>query len=164
MIDLNTKQKLGIVAGYSVLLIACTYYFSPTKIKIETKTVEIVKTVEVEKKDTAKDRKRKLTIIEKKESDGSSEKTTVITDDTSSNTSIDIAKDTTDSKAIESSKVTERATDKVTISALAGANPFKPTDGLVYGGSITKPLLGPIAGGLFGMSNGVVGASVGLTF
>lgn len=162
--ELNNKTKLGIIIGYSIILVASTYYFSPTKVKTETKTVEVIKTVEVEKKDTAKDRKRKLVVIEKKGADGSSEKTTTITDDTSSDTKIDIAKDTTDSKATESSKTVERATDKVTISALAGVNPFHPTDGLTYGGHISKPLLGPVSGGLFGLSSGVFGASLGLTF
>lgn len=164
MLDLNRKQKLGIIAGYSLLLVASTYYFSPTKVRRETKTVEVIKTVEVEKKDTSKDRKRKFVVKEKKGSDGSTEKTTVLTDDISSISKTDIAKDTTDSKSTESSKTVERATDKVTISALAGANPFHPTDGLTYGGHISKPLLGPITGGLWGLSTGTFGLSVGLTF
>lgn len=164
MDSLSTKTKLTIVAVYSALLVSSTYYFSPTKVKIETKTVEVVKTVEVEKKDTSKDRKRKFVVIEKKDKDGSYEKTTTVTDDTSSDSKTDIAKDTTDSKATETTKVTERATDKVTISALGGINPFKPTDGPVYGASISKPMLGPITGGLWGISSGVMGCSLGLTF
>lgn len=164
MIDLNTKQKIGIIAGYSLVLMASTYYFSPTKVKTETKMVEVIKTVEVEKKDTAKDRKRKIVVKEKKGADGSIEKTTVLTDDTSSVSKTDIAKDTTDFKSSESSKTVERATDKVTISALAGINPFSGAQTPVYGASITKPILGPITVGAWGLNNGTVGVSIGLSF
>lgn len=49
------------------------------------------------------------------------------------------------------------------ISALAGLegkNSLSP----VWGLSVTKQIIGPISAGLFGLSNGIVGVSVGLNF
>lgn len=62
-------------------------------------------------------------------------------------------------------KETTRGGKTLTVSALAGtkvsfSSPLTP----VYGGMISKEILGPISVGAWGLSNGVCGVSVGLGF
>lgn len=124
---------------------------------------ETIKTVEVEKKtaDTVidKDKHKDTIVIEVIKPDGTKTITTQIKEDTKTNIDKHIEMD--------KSKTTEetRSSSKVTIQALAGANVTHLTsDPLVYGGSISKPILGPVTLGAFGLSNGVAGFSMGLTF
>ena len=86
------------------------------------------------------------------------EKITTITDDTATDekqaSHDDVSADIT---------VTPPKINTLNISALAGVDPlnsFKP----VYGTAVTKQILGPVTIGAFGMSNGVVGLSVGISF
>ncbi len=58
--------------------------------------------------------------------------------------------------------VTAAKTSTVNISLLAGYH-YGDTSPL-YGASVSKELLGPITIGLFGLTNGTVGASVGVNF
>ena len=74
--------------------------------------------------------------------------------------------DTTDT-VLNSNTLNERKTiiddKKINISALAGVdlnNRFIPT----YGVSATKQIFGPISVGAFGLTNGVVGLSLGVNF
>lgn len=49
------------------------------------------------------------------------------------------------------------------ISGLAGIE-LKPHPEVFYGVSVSKEIIGPITIGLFGLTNGIVGASVGMNF
>ena len=168
--ELTIKQKLTV--GVSALLVsfAAGRYTVPEKIKIETKTVEVEKKVEIVKKDVDKDAHKKIITVVKYSKTGKKESlTTTVEEDTkiASKTGVtdNIQKDLSQSTL----KITEKGDSKVTISALAGVNPFvstttTPNNLFIYGASIYKPVLGPIGIGIFGLSNGSCGASVGVTF
>ena len=146
------ENKTKVIAG--TLLLAGAFAFGrwtvPTKVKIETKIVEI----ERKDKDLHKDRKKKTIIV--KNPDGTT--TTTITDDTTTD------RHETDNlnKNTDTLKEITRGS-QVTVSALAGVKIQGPTS-IDYGLSITKPVLGPLTIGVFGLKSGTVGASVGLSF
>lgn len=50
------------------------------------------------------------------------------------------------------------------VSLLAAYNFQSPSEKLVYGLSVSKEVLGPITAGVFGLSNGTIGLSIGLNF
>jgi len=95
-------------------------------------------------------------------------KTTVITEDPKTkNKTITITEDTivnTQTVAKTDDKTTVTASKSIiNISALAGLDTsrgFVP----VYGLSANKELIGPITVGAFGLTNGVIGVSVGFNF
>jgi hypothetical protein len=120
-------------------------------------TPKIVKTdqiVEQEKKDTTTHTQTKTEEV--KEPTG--EVKTVTTTDTVTETK------TADSKQEKDSAVTTpQKHGTLNLSALAGVRIDNPTIPL-YGISVTKEFLGPVTIGLFGMSNGIVGVSIGLNF
>jgi hypothetical protein len=49
---------------------------------------------------------------------------------------------------------------KLSLSALAGTDLRSP----VYGAHVSKEILGPVSVGIFGLTNGTFGASIGLNF
>jgi hypothetical protein len=55
-------------------------------------------------------------------------------------------------------------TSKLNISALAGIDTQSLAHPFVYGLSVSKQVIGPITAGLFGLNNGTIGVSVGLSF
>ncbi len=72
----------------------------------------------------------------------------------------------TDTKKIEKDITTETVTakgGKVQVSALAGIDGFRSLTP-IYGASFSKEILGPISAGVFGMTNGILGVSIGITF
>jgi len=126
-----------------------------------------VKTVEVEKKETKDnsktdiEKKKKAVIVDVTLPDGTHKKTTTITEDDSNkktdNTTVE--DDTTKSKEVVKEK------SKLTIAALAGVKPsFSSPMTPIYGAQVSKEIIGPLSFGLFGLSNGVCGASVGISF
>lgn len=135
-------------------------YTVPEKIKIEKQIVEVEKKTETESTDKRLHKKIKKTIVKKP--DGTTESSTTITYDS------DDKKDTKQSdqlaKSVDEKKEVTKQGSPVTISALAGVNVTSPSSGIVYGASVTKPILGPVTVGGFGLSNGTAGGSVGLTF
>lgn len=154
-----SKKQIIIVLVLCVVSAAVGRYLTPEKIKIETKIVE----VESKTKDKNKqiNDHKKTTIVETTAPDGTKTKTTVITDDRNSSSS----SSETDNKHTETdtSKEVVRGSSKVTLSALVAMN----TSSLgtpIYGLSITKPVLGPLTLGIFGLTDKVGGVSVGLTF
>lgn len=124
---------------------------------------EKIKTTDTTKTDVNRDKHKKTTITETEKPDGTKEKKTTITEDTETTKKVDNEK---------TSEIT-RASAKVTISALAGTGinlqPGGPTLTPVFGLSMSKPILGPITVGVwgigvYGFGGGAAGASVGLTF
>jgi hypothetical protein len=152
---MTTKQL--IIIGVVLLLTAFAVgrWSAPEKVKIQTVTVE----KKTDDKQTAIDDHKVTTITETDKPDGTKVKKTVISD----NKDTHIEDKKTDDLTQTTTKETEKSSSKVTISALAALNVTKP--GLpIYGASITRPILGPITVGLFGLQNGTAGVSVGLTF
>lgn len=81
-------------------------------------------------------------------------KTTTVTEDTKTKT----VKDSTKSK-----EVTVAATKKNNISLLIGYD-VRVNSGMSYGASLTHQIEGPISVGVFGLTSGMVGVSIGLEF
>jgi len=146
---MTVKTKLLIVGVALLAAFAAGRYTVPEKVKIVTQTVE------VEKKQENSDLKEhtKTTIVKKP--DGSSVTTIETVADDKTNETDSSTIDTQTSKEITRES-------QVTISALAGVNISSPA--MVYGASVTKPILGPITIGLWGLSNATIGVSVGLSF
>lgn len=162
--EINQKTKIIAVSVALLASFAAGRYATPDKVVTITKTVETDKKSDVTKTDINKKTRKKIVIVETKKPDGTDQKTTTITDATDTNNKSDSVKSDISKKDDETSKTVTKG-DKVTISMLAGAQ-FNVTNGspLLYGGSITKPVLGPITLGIWGLSNASGGFSLGLTF
>lgn len=137
-----SKRKIVefvVVIGVSV---GVMYYIrtSSTKLGTDTKIV----TVEVVKK------KKTKTVVTKKP-DGTTRTETTVTD-------------VTDTKQkVKDTVVAAPVSKKTSINALAGLDTthnFTP----VYGLSVTREVLGPVTVGAFGLTNGIVGVSFGVSF
>jgi hexokinase len=85
--------------------------------------------------------------------DGSVVERTRIFKDVSKNAITDTKTDTKQGSALSS--------DKVRISALISASVLS-SGGLSYGASVQKRILGPVNFGLFGLTNGTMGAMIGV--
>lgn len=152
--ELSTKNK--VIASSVVILVsfATGRYTVPEKVKVETKVVEVEK-----KTDTLDKNQHKVTtvvIVKKPDGTVQTEKTT--TQDSNytnkETNNVDLAKDTT--------KETDKDEAKVTVAALVGLNVFNGQ--IKYGAQVYKPVIGPIGIGVFGLSDGTAGCSVGISF
>ena len=116
-----------------------------TNTKSETKVDETVKT----------DTHQRETITEKKSPDGSSTVVTVI----------DTVKDQVDNKDSDtkSQTVTVKGGSKINLSALVGTS-IHDLGIPLYGISVSKEFVGPLTLGVFGLTNGTIGLSVGINF
>jgi len=142
---LKTNNRWQAVAGLLLLLgaYALGRYVAPTK--TITKTV----TVEVEKTKTHEDK----VIVERIEKDGTKTTTTHVVTNTE-----------TDKKAnTKQEQIVENKKSSLLVSALGGVDITKP-NGLIFGAHVSRQTLGPVHIGLFGLTNGTIGASVGLQF
>lgn len=149
---MNAKTKVIIIVLALATSFAAGRFLIPQKIVTQTKTV----TVEVEKE--KQDTNTHTETVDKILPDGTKTITTV-TDTSTKTTTTESNSTKTDTKS-----ETTYAKDGVTISALAGIDVTNPAKGFVYGASISKPILGPISFGAFGLTNGTVGVSLGLKF
>lgn len=156
---MSTKIKL--IIGFTSLIVAFASgrYLSPTKVVTE------IKTVEVEKKETdtqSNQNKHKETDTrEITHPDGTKETDTKTVEDDTDKTNT-TEKDKV-SQNTDSTKEVTRSGSRTTLSALGGIKlPGSPE--VVYGGMIQKDVLGPVGIGVWGLNNGTVGASVGLSF
>lgn len=152
-----TDRTKYIIVGVALLTaFAAGRWLAPEKVKIEKQIVTVEKQVDTKDKDDHK----KTTITETTKPDGTKTKTTVITDDSQTK---DTTKTDTATKETETKEIT-RGTSKVTLSALGGVHLGLGSQPVVYGGMISKPVLGPITIGIWGLSDATAGASIGLTF
>jgi hypothetical protein len=151
-------QKTKIIITIVALLtsFAIGRWAAPEKVKIEKQVVTREKQVYTKDKDDHK----KTTTTEVDKPDGTKTITTVITDDNSTKST-----DTTDTATKETdTKEVTRGTSKVTLSALGGAHLGLGSQPTVYGGMISKPVLGPITISAWGLSNATIGMGIGLSF
>lgn len=151
-------------------LIVAAVAFSLGWYTTPTKTITVTKTIEVEKstkdKDVDKDlnKHKETTVVEVVKPDGTKETTTTVVEDTSSSKKSSESS-TSESKASNSTtKEVSREKASITISALAGLKLNDLTTTPVYGGIVTKPILGPLSIGVWGLTNTTVGCSLGLSF
>lgn len=161
---------------FIVVAFAFGFYMAPEKIKIQ-KEIQYVESTkkqsdESAKQDSQRDKRVEKTTTEITRPDGTKEVSTrTVEDSTTSRKSESARNERDESNKTSTEKETKEITagrNHLTISALAGPQ-LKLSSGvslgpLVYGAHITRPLLGPITVGLWGMSSGSGGMSLGLTF
>jgi hypothetical protein len=154
---MNLKTKILSCVAALLLSFAVGRWAAPTKVVTETKTVEVEKKTDTV--DRNKDTHKTTVTTTTERPDGTKETKTTVVEDTKSNTK----KTDTDTNTITEDKIktVERARDKVTLSVLGGIS-FGQAQTITYGGEISKPLLGPIRMGVFGLTSGTVGVSLGL--
>lgn len=159
---MSQEARVALIA--TVVVSFCVgYWATPIKVKTEIKTVTITKEVEKKSTDDKKERHKKTTTTEVTHPDGTKETTTVVTDDTDSESKTNTVSKSETSSKTDITKESTRSSSSVTLSALGGMS-FSNLGVPIYGGSLTKPVLGPITIGVWGLSNGTGGVSLGLTF
>lgn len=157
---LTLRTKVILVVVYTAVVAASAYYFAPQKVQIVEKEVK----VEVEKKDTDVTKKGHVDTVTKikKNKDGST--VTVIHEVQDDKTSVEVKDDKTETDSKDKSTTIEKSKGVTNLSVLSGINVSQPGNPILYGASVNRSILGPITIGLWGLSNGTCGASVGLNF
>lgn len=153
---MTLKWKLALVAVALLSAFAFGRWSSPEKVVIKKEVVEVEKKTSNSDKDGKKD--VETHIIE--HPDGTKE--TIIT--SHSEWEKHHSSSTDNSTSTKDEKVVVSSSSKVTLSLLGGVNVNSLGSAPLWGASLTKPILGPITVGAWGVSNGTVGASLGLTF
>lgn len=153
---MNTKQTIIALVVALLTGLAIGRFTLPSKVITKTEIKEVDKnTAQVRQKDNSV-----TTITEVKKPDGTVTTTTKIDNNIQTN-----SKNTsTDSKDSKTDKEVTYNTNRWTIQAVAAFRPFSGSVPTVYGGSVSYRLLGPITVGGIGLSDGTVGASLGLSF
>jgi hypothetical protein len=105
-----------------------------------------------------KDTHKVSTTTDVKTKDGSEKVVTVVTEDT-----VTAINKTQDTVAKVQTVVTQPKFTKTHISLLAVTD-IKSINKLSYGISLSREIIGPVTVGVFGLSNGVAGLSIGLNF
>lgn len=165
---MQTKYKVILVVVTLATTFAVGRYTSPEKVKIEKQVVTVEKQVDKTKTNTKSHEHKDTTIVETVKPDGTKTTVTHTTDDThTGEDSQSIASNSSSTQQNESKEVS-RSSSHLTISALAGPQlSFShglSTGPFAYGVHVSRPLIGPINMGLWGLNTGVVGVSLGLTF
>lgn len=152
---MSTKVKVIVAIVALAASFAAGRFLTPTKIKIETKIVE----VEKKEKKTATDKKRRVTVVTVTKPDGTKEERKTI--DTDSQTRTD---EKTDKQRNEQTvSETTRSSGRLNLSVLGGVTAY-PAFAPTFGGHVSKDIIGPVSIGVWGLSNLSGGVSVGLSF
>jgi hypothetical protein len=157
-----TPNKYVVVAVIVSLAVAFGFgrWSAPQKIVTETKVV--IQKDATKETQSDQDKHSETNTVQVKKPDG-----TIITK-TTTKTDTDTKRKTeqetkTDQKSDTRTEIT-KSSSPVTINALAGVNVTSLTGGLIYGLSISRPILGPITIGAWGMTNKTGGFSLGIQF
>lgn len=151
---MSTKYKVIIAALALLVSFAAGRYTVATVTKTETAAKDVNHSVS----DADKDVHKVTTVTEQVKPDGTKQITTKTVEDSHATKQIDDS----DVKTSDTKTEVTRGASKINLSALAGID-FN-TKSAVYGASVTKDLLGPINTGAWGLTNGTVGVSIGLSF
>jgi hypothetical protein len=160
---MTNREKFGL--GVLALLASFAFgrFAAPEHERIETQVIEVEKIDETKQTETERNRHRKTVITEVTKPDGSKEKRTEIEENAETSKKTDQQASTARTNSETTSKEIDRSSSKITVSALVGAPvSFGSYTGLIYGGHVSRPLLGPIAVGVWGFSTGIGGFSLGL--
>lgn len=149
---MTTKYKIIIIVAALLTAFAFGRFSAPTKV------VTKIQTVEVEKKQENQDAKEHEVVTIVKKPDGTSTTTITKNEDTKTQET------STNNTDISEEKTVTKSGSRITVSALAGLSVSSLSSAPVYGLSVSKTILGPIAIGAFGFSNGLGGISLGLNF
>jgi hypothetical protein len=160
---MSTKLKVALAIMSLVGAFASGRWLAPTKVVTEVKTVEVEKKRDQKQiaKKLNKHKETKTTTVTNAK--GESTTTTTVIEDVGTVSNSNETKTSDNSITTNHKEETTRDASKVTISALAGINPLSP-GAPVYGAAVSKPILGPVAAGVWGLSSGVGGVSVGISF
>lgn len=169
--ELN-KRNIIIAIVLLAAFFAAGRFLTPEKIRIETKTVTIEKEVKEKKTDSKKDvdtkRHTETVTTETIKPDGTRIVETRVTENVDQSKETDKKTDTKETKekteTKEETKIVESGSNRVTIAALGGAKIRDIKAGPVYGGMISRPLLGPVVMGVWGLSDTTAGITLGLQF
>lgn len=161
---LTTKQQATILIVCTASGVAVGRFTVPVKVVTQVKTVEVEK--KQQKTDITSNRQlhRKRTTVEVKKPDGTTEITTTVITDSGDKINASSEQKSSEDKQSESKKETVKDSGHLNLSVLVGANPFNLSQGMVYGGHVTRDIFGPVNIGVWGLSNGTFGLSGGLTF
>lgn len=162
---MQTKYKITIAVISLATAFAFGRYSVPLSTKEETKTTQAENKSKEADADTINKKHVKTVVVDIIKPDGTKQKTTTTIQDDSTEKKTKVSDSDATSKTSDVSKETKRSGSRLTISALAGtkisfSGPFTP----IYGGMVTKDVLGPINVGAFGFSSGLGGISAGLSF
>ncbi len=157
---MRLRYKIIIIGGALLTSFAFGRYSAPVKIKTETKEVDTKH--EVEDKTANQDKHKETVITETVKPDGTKEKVTKTIEDTHKQTdSTDTTQ--TDSSKTETKEVTKEGR-KVLLTGLIGVNTLRPSLGPIFGAQVQTTVVGPITAGIFGLTDGTAGVSLGLIF
>lgn len=159
---MEMKYKVGIAGVAVVTAFAAGRYSAPESVRTVTKTVTIEAKHEDKNVDEVKNKHKKTIVKTIRKPDGSSETTKTITDESTSDKKTDQKTDTDAHKAVDTDVTQERGNAKLNLSALGGYS--LTSSKFIYGLSVTKSILGPITGGIWGLSQPSFGLSLGLNF
>ncbi len=156
---MDLKYKVLISVAVIAIAFAGGRYSTPVK------TVTKIQTVTVEKETTKTDTDtaihKIITKTEVDKPDGTKTITTVTRDDTTKKTDSTSSDDkNTTSSTVE---VSVKGSQKVNLAILAGTN-YHDIGTLIVGAHVSTNLIGPVTIGAFGLSDGVLGVSLGLEF
>lgn len=164
--DLSLKNVSIVVVLTGVVGFAFGRYSMPESVKETTDIKQTQEKKEDTKTDVDKDKHYVKTTAETTHTDGTKTTTTTTTVDTSEQKKTDDNKSSDSTKDIHEEKEVIGHKDKINLGLMTGID---VTHGLgvntvLYGGYINRPLLGPITIGVWGLSNGTAGLSLGLVF
>lgn len=154
---MTTKTKVILVILALISTFSVGRLSAPTKVVTETKIVEVEK--KTSESESERNKHKTTTTTTTKHPDGSETTTTTTSEDSTT----DKKTATTDdlNKTSDTVKTVESDVGRVTISALAGLKITDPTP--TYGVHVTSRIIGPINAGIWGLSSGILGISVGLS-
>lgn len=157
---MSTKLKVVFVGLSLLTTYAIGRWAAPEKVVVKKEIVEVEKKTDSSSSEANKQKDTETHIIE--HPDGTKE-TVITTHENWEKNHSDNSSSISSSSEKDSKEVTN-SRSKVTISAMGGVNLDSLIGPPILGVSATKPILGPITVGLWGLSNKTLGASVGLTF
>lgn len=161
--EMSTKTKAGLVALALLTAFASGRFSAPEKVRVETKTSERDRDSTASETEERRDVHKTTVVTESDRPDGIKEITTKIVEDTTNKKDEETTAAQERGVDTDTEKTVTRGSSSITVLALGGAslaNLATP----VYGAAASRPILGPVTVGAWGLSNGTVGASIGLTF
>lgn len=157
-------QKSQVLICFSAFIVAFAIgrYSVPSSSKTTSDTQVHENIDDKVKTDLERDRHRETTVTEVVKPDGTKETVTKTVENSTTKKKTDAEK--TDATSTETKTSTEvvRAGSQITVAALMGTN--LNLGSITYGGIVSRPILGPITMGVFGLQPGVFGLAIGLTF
>lgn len=153
---MTTRVKIIIVVVALATSYAAGRWSAPEKVKIVTQTVE----VEKKTNDKTVDKDQKVTVIVNTKPNGEKTETTI----TENKTKDDVKTTDTHTTTKSDDKEVTKSQSRLNLSVLGGVDARGPQVSPVFGGHVSKEVLGPVSVGLWGLSNGSAGVSLGLTF